>query len=316
MMKKPIVIAMALSLSACGPVTRMAFSPGPQLATVSVQASKLKRLPPPKEPVYAAVYSYQDLTGQYKPSANVQTLSRSVTQGADTMLVRALQDAGDRSWFRVVERGNLDALLKERQIVTQIRKIYLGEDKVDPEVLPPLLYAGVLFEGGVVGYDSNTRTGGAGARYLGIGGNADYRQDDVTVSLRAVSTRTGEVMANVMVQKSVVSVGVKGGAFRYIALDEILEAEAGITKNEPVTLAVQQAIEKAVYSIVMEGARVGAWSFENPAQANALYQEYTSEKAQVTLPVKVKKARPPSNNGAYKGSVPLAWSNLWANKKS
>ena len=82
------------------------------------------------------------------------------------------------------------------------------------------------------------------------------------------------------------------------------------------TLAVQQAIEKAVYAIVMEGARVGAWSFENPAQANALYQEYTSEKAQVTQRVKVKKARPPSNMGPYRGSVPLARSNLWANKKS
>ncbi len=316
MMKTSLILAMALSLSACGPVTRMAFSPGPQLATVSIQANKLKKLPGPKQPIYAAVYNYQDLTGQYKPSDKVQTLSRSVTQGADTMLVRALQDAGDRKWFRVVERGNLDALLKERQIVTQIRKIYLGEEKVDPEVLPPLLYAGVIFEGGIVGYDSNTRTGGAGARYLGIGGNADYRQDDVTVSLRAVSTRTGEVMANVMVQKSIVSIGLKGGAFRYIALDEILEAEAGITKNEPVTLAVQQAIEKAVYSIVMEGARVGAWSFENPAQANALYKEYTSEKAQVTQRVKTKRARPPSNTGPYRGSVPLARSNLWANKKS
>lgn len=316
MLNKTLIVAMALSLSACGPVSRMQFSQGPQLATVSVQASKLKRLPPPKQPIYAAVYSYQDLTGQYKPSDKVQTLSRSVTQGADTMLVRALQEAGDRSWFRVVERGNLDALLKERQIVTQIRKIYLGEEKIDPKVLPPLLYAGVIFEGGVVGYDSNTRTGGAGARYLGIGGNTDYRQDDVTVSLRAVSTRTGEVMANVMVQKSVVSVGVKGGAFRYIALDEILEIEAGITKNEPVTLAVQQAIEKAVYSIVMEGARVGAWSFANPADANPLYEQYQLEKTQVTQPVKAQKPVKPADSGAYRSNVPLARSNLWANKNS
>ena len=34
-----------------------------------------------------------------------------------------------------------------------------------------MLFAGMLFEGGIVGYDTNVETGGNGARYLGIGAN-------------------------------------------------------------------------------------------------------------------------------------------------
>ena len=161
----------------------------------------LNQLPPPQRPVAIAVYGFTDQTGQFKPSETGQTLSRAVTQGASSILVKALQDAGNRNWFTVVERERLDNLLKERQIIGEMRKRYLGEQEVDPNALPALLFAGVLLEGGIVGYDTNTVTGGAGAAFLGIGARTEYRQDTVTVYLRAVSVRTGEVLADVTAPK-------------------------------------------------------------------------------------------------------------------
>ena len=124
-----------------------------------------------------AVYGYTDQTGQFKPAENVQSLSRAVTQGATSVLIKALQDAGDGRWFTVVERERLDNLLKERRIIADMRERYLGEKKINPQALPPLLFAGVLLEGGIIGFDSNTKTGGAGARLLGIGGDVQYRED-------------------------------------------------------------------------------------------------------------------------------------------
>jgi len=181
--------------------------------------------------VAIAVYGFTDQTGQFKPSDAGQTLSRAVTQGASSMLVKALQDAGNRSWFTVVERERLDNLLRERQIIGEMRKRYLGEQDVDPNALPALLFAGVLLEGGIVGYDTNTVTGGAGAAFLGIGARTEYRQDTVTVYLRAVSVRTGEVLANITASKTIASQALGASAFKFVAFRELLEAEAGITSN-------------------------------------------------------------------------------------
>ena len=32
-----------------------------------------------------------------------------------------------------------------------------------------MLFAGMILEGGIIGYDTNVETGGTGARWLGIG---------------------------------------------------------------------------------------------------------------------------------------------------
>src|SRR3546814_6428192 len=96
-------------------------------------------------------------------------------------------------------------LLNERQIIREMRERYLGETQVNPQALPAMLFAGVLLEGGVIGYDTNTVTGGAGASFLGIGGRTEYRQDTVTVYLRAVSVRTGEVLTSVTASKTIAS---------------------------------------------------------------------------------------------------------------
>jgi curli production assembly/transport component CsgG len=234
----------------------------------------LRDLPPPSNQVVVAVYDYADQTGQFKPTEAAQTLSKAVTQGATSILIKALQDVGEGSWFTVVEREKIGNLLKERQIITQMRMAYLGEKKINPKALPPLLFAGIIFEGGIIGFDSNTQTGGVGARLLGIGGDVKYRLDTITIYLRAVSTKSGQVLASVTTHKTIASIGLQGGVFKYIALEKILEAEAGITKNEPEQLAVQQAIEKAVYSMVVEGAEKDIWSFADKREQDVLIERH------------------------------------------
>lgn len=250
----------------------------PVLTPITAPNKSLRTLPPPTERIPVAVYDFPDLTGQYKDTGNVQTLSRAVTQGGAPMLIKALQDAGERRWFTVLDRARLDNLLKERQIVTEMRRIYRNEEKINPKILPPLDFAGIIMEGGIIGYDTNTMTGGIGARYLGIGADVKYQQDTVTVTLRALSTKTGEVLSTVTVHKSIASYGLQGGVFRYITLDSILEGEAGLTQNEPKQIAVQQTIEKAVKALIIEGAELGIWRFADPAAGREVIEAYNKEK--------------------------------------
>lgn len=239
---------------------------------------QLQSLPPPAARVAIAVYGFTDQTGQFKPSDTVQTLSRAVTQGATSILVAALEDAGLRSWFTVIERERLDNVLKERQIIREMRQRYLGEDQINTHALPPLLFAGILLEGGVISFDTNTVTGGLGARYLGVGANTEYQQDTVTVYLRAVSVRTGEVLTSIVARKTIASYAIQANAFRYVGFRELLEAETGVTYNEPGQLALRQAIEKAVYALVIEGASLKLWAFREPAAALKLIDGHQREK--------------------------------------
>ncbi|NJN47170.1 MAG: curlin, partial [Candidatus Competibacteraceae bacterium] len=218
--------------------------------------NELRELPPPERKVVVAVYDYTDQTGQYKPSENITSYSRAVTQGATSILIKALQDAGRGRWFTVVERSRLNNLLKERQIIKEMRKRY-GEAE---QGLPPMLFAGLILEGGIISFDSNTKTGGVGARYLGIGAGTEYRQDTVTVYLRATSTQSGEILKSVMTRKTIASFGVSASVFKFVSFKELLEVEAGYTSNEPGQEAIKQAIEKAVYALIAEGAHSGLWA--------------------------------------------------------
>lgn len=258
-------LALMLGLAGCSYPAKL----GPQLQAAPVVAPAtqgqrdLLYLPPPPQPIPIAVYNFLDQTGQLKPS-ETQNLSRAVTQGGTSILIQALRDAGNGNWFTVVERERLDNLLRERQIIREMRRSYLGEEETPAEILPSLLFAGLILEGGIISFDSNVETGGIGARFLSIGGSTQYRTNTVTVYLRAVSVRTGEVLANVVTQQSVSSVAIQGGAFRFVKYDELLEFESGVTVNEPTQVAVQGAVEKAVYALVMEGAKDGPrqlWSF-------------------------------------------------------
>ena len=279
------ILPFLLASSGCAELSRAGFdvaTPGsgllpPRPGAVTEASIRLRDLPPPAAPVAIAVYGYGDQTGQMKPvapTATVAPLSRAVTQGATSILIKALQDAGSGGWFTVVERERLDNLLKERRIIADMRQRYLGEQIVNPEALPPLLFAGVLLDGGIIGYDSNTKTGGIGANYLGIGGDASYSEDTVTVYLRGTSVKTGQVLLSVVATKKILSYGLDGNAFRYVTFNRILQAEAGFTRNEPGSLAVEQAIEQAVLQFIIEGSARGIWAFRDKSFQSSIIEDY------------------------------------------
>ena len=227
--------------------------------TVRPTQTKLENLPPPMQKAVVAVYNFTDLTGQRKSSQKMALFSTAVTQGADNYLIDALRSAGRGNWFAVVERNNLDALTKERQLIKNTRKTYNGENG---NTLKPLLFAGILIEGGIVQYDTNVETGGNGARYLGIGSSNQWRKDEITVSLRAVLVQTGEVMINCMVSKTILSAGVSRDVLRFVELGtELVEVETGYTQNEAVGYATRSAIEEAVYTLIMKGLEKELWDF-------------------------------------------------------
>lgn len=237
----------------------------------------LNDLPLPAQPVVVGVYNFRDQTGQFKPTENGSTFSTAVTQGATAILLNALEDS---NWFVATERENLNNLLNERQIIKSTREEYAKINGTVPERLSPLLFAGILLEGGIVSYDTNIVTGGLGARYFGIGGSTEYRQDRVTIYLRAVSTSTGEILKTVYVSKTILSQSLDASFFRFVSFQRLLEAETGYTRNEPIQLAITEAIEKAVHSLILEGISDSLWfaKKEDETEVNALLTDYYEEK--------------------------------------
>ena len=211
-----------------------------------------------------AIYSFVDKTGQRKPSSKFSQLSTAVTQGSDSFVIAALRAVSGGDWFQVVERGGLDNLVKERQLIRSTRDLYDGEQEIG-NVLKPLLFAGLLIEGGIVGYDSNIQSGGVGARYFGIGTSEQYRVDQVTVSMRIISVQTGEILLSTNVTKTVASHSKGGDVFKFLDMGtKALELETGVAVNEPVNYAIRTAIEFAVLQLVHDGEKQGFWKFKIP----------------------------------------------------
>ena len=209
-------------------------------------------------PMTIAVYGFTDKTGQMKPNDRLAVFSKAVTQGSEVFLIKALQDS--KNWFKVVERVGLDNLIKERQLIRNQREVYEGKDA---RPLKPMTVAGIMIEGGIIGYDSNIRSGGNGARFLGIGGSQQYRVDEIVISLRLVSVNSGEVLISNAVSKTIYSTQHNVGVLRFVdAGTKALELENGQALNEPTTYAVRVAIEQAVYDMIIEGEKKGMWRFK------------------------------------------------------
>ncbi len=251
------ILAMTLLLVSCTSLPELS----PSSAEPVAPQRELENVPGLDGPaIVAAVYSFSDKTGQRRPSDTIAHISTAVTQGGEAFLIKALRDVGGGQWFRVVERVGLDNLIKERQLIRSTRDAFEGEAAKE---LRPMMFAGVIFEGGIIGYDTNTLTGGAGARYLGIGADTQYRQDVVTVTLRMVSVQTGEILLSTTVQKTVASTRTQAGMFKFFDVGtRAVEAEAGLSVNEPASYAVRTAIEKCVAEIIREGERKKIWKFK------------------------------------------------------
>jgi curli production assembly/transport component CsgG len=220
------------------------------------QVAKLPELDGP--PITIAVYGFLDKTGQMKSNDKLALFSKAVTQGGEVFLIKSLQDA--KNWFKVVERVGLDNLVKERQLIRNQREVYEGKDA---KPLKPMTVAGVMIEGGIIGYDSNIRSGGNGARFLGIGGSQQYRVDEIVISLRLISVSSGEILISNAVSKTIYSTQHNVGMMRFIdAGTSSLELENGAALNEPTTYAVRVAIEQAVHDMIIEGEKKGVWRYK------------------------------------------------------
>jgi len=234
---------------------------------VKIEELHSKELALVKKPIIqpiVAVYpsAFTDQTGQRKSNSEFALFSTAVTQAPYTLLIRSLKHASNGEFFRVVERVGLENLVKERQLIRSAREQFAkdGEDKN----VPPLLFAGVLLEGAVISYDSNLSTGGIGARYLGIGTSIQYREDNITVSLRMVSVATGEILIEVLSQKTIFSYGKSEDVFRFIEMGtELVEVELGNSRNESTTIALMKAIEGAVLELINIGYDRSFWKHED-----------------------------------------------------
>src|SRR5210317_285226 len=257
---------MAIALSGCAGTMNKADWTPPEVARSPIQ-NTLDTVPALDGPkITIAVYSFTDKTGQRKPNERFSQLSSAITQGSEVWVINALKNVGNESWFTVVERIGLDNLVKERQLIKSTREVYEGNEA--PK-LKPILFAGLLLEGGVVGYESNIESGGVGARYFGIGGNTEYRVDQVTIAMRIVSVQTGEVLLTTAVEKRIASYKSGADVFRFLDLGtKALELEAGSAVNEPVNYAVRTAIEAGVVDLIQQGKEKNLWKY-----AERVYKE-------------------------------------------
>ena len=220
-------------------------------------ANVLKPVIKPVVAVYPTAFT--DQTGQRKSNSEFALLSTAITQQPNALLIRALKHAGNGDFFTVVERVGLDNLTKERQLIRSAREQFASDEEKKKQ-LAPLLFAGVLIEGAVISYEANLESGGIGARYLGIGNSVQYREDNITVSLRMVSVATGEVLLEVLSQKTIFSYGKSNDVFRFIEMNtELVEIEAGNARNESSTIALMKAIEGGVLEIIKLGYKKGYW---------------------------------------------------------
>ena len=261
-MKHLLLIATLVILAGCatnGQVPKSLRIPAKLQPNPMVE--ELNELKPLNGPVMTVgLYSFTDKTGQRKPAENVANLSSAVTQGAEVWVIDALLQAGNGTWFEVVERIGMDHVIKERQLIRNTRENY-EKDNATP--LSPMKFAGILIEGGIVGYDSNVQTGGNGARLLGVGSAAEYRVDTVTVAMRLVSVSTGRVLVSVAAEKTIASYRQGADVFRFLDLGtKALEVETGYSVNEPTNYAVREAIEAAVIELIYQGANQDLWKFK------------------------------------------------------
>lgn len=256
-MKKLLLIVLCTLLAGCvGPLAikkDAELSPPPKKVV----------LPEPKNgKVVVAVYAFGDKTGQRKDSNTIAKFSTAVTQGGEAILIKSLQEAGNSKWFRIVERVGLDNLLKERQLIRSAR-----EEANDKKNISPILYAGMILEGGIVSYDTNIRTGGIGVRYLGIGPDTQYQEDVVTISIRAISTQTGEVLLTVNTQKTILSYTAGVAVFKFFDNGtKNFESEIGISQTEASIHAIKSATDRAVEELIIQGEKIGMWQFKGDKQ--------------------------------------------------
>lgn len=251
-------MALLIALTGCSTLTGVVEYTAPRSQENPLQ-SVLDEVPAlGGEKITVAVYNFKDYTGQRKAVASGSSLSSAVSQGSQVWVIKALQDVGHGTWFQVVERGALDSVVKERQLIRNTRELH-----GDKDVLEPMLFAGIIIEGGIVGYDSDVMSGGTGARMLGLGMQEEFRIDCITVAMRVISVQTGEVLLSVATEKTIASSRTGTSVFKFLDMGtKALEIESGKGFNEPINYATRAAIEQGIIEVIYQGANKGLWGFK------------------------------------------------------
>jgi curli production assembly/transport component CsgG len=268
-----LMMAVLMLAAGCASTQLPAEAESNAVKTPSTKVTRdLLDLPRPKGKVAVAVYAFRDQTGQYKPAPD-SSFSTSVTQGAASLLVKALKDSG---WFAPVEREGLQNLLTERKIVRALE--VPPEKNSTPIQIPQIVPASIIIEGGVIAYESNVRTGGVGVNVLGIGLSTQYRVDQVTINLRSVDIRTGNVLSSVLTSKTIYSYEVRPSVYKFVNFKDLVQFEAGMTRNEPGQLCVREAIESAVVHLIVQGLQDHMWELSDKNDwYNKVIQEYARD---------------------------------------
>ncbi|MFT5294030.1 MAG: curli production assembly/transport component CsgG [Colwellia sp.] len=256
-------ILAVFSLQGCSSLNPFPVEQQATLGDVASTHDELMNLPKPMGAIPVAVYSFRDQTGQYKPSDFTSSFSTAVTQGATSILMQALDDS---AWFIPVEREGLQNILTERKIIRASNEAISKKNKNANIVdLQPLTTSKIILEGGIISYDSNIKTGGIGLGYYGISASEEYREDQISIYLRAIDVRSGQVLMSVNTTKKVLSQEMRAGLFRFVSFKELLEAEIGFTSNEPMHMCVLQAIEKSVAELIRKGIKKNIWREAEPS---------------------------------------------------
>lgn len=238
-----IVLALSLSTAALGGCADYASWPrGGMTEPLFTGAAKahdaLRAAPHPRQRVMTAVNSIQDQTGKlsfglFGPDAGM-------------MLAQALQNAGGGAWFAVVDRDSLDELAASHRFA-------LDQPRRRPRA--------VRVDCTITSVDSALERGGDGAALLGASANSPYWRISVTMDLRASSVFPGPVPVQVSVREELYAAPLRDGGVKYASLGAQLPARTGFSAESPPELAVREAMEKAVYRLVLRATARKLWAF-------------------------------------------------------
>ena len=182
--------------------------------------------------------------------------------------MNALKTAGSGALFNVVERTNVDSLLRERRLIQDTYEV-LKRNPADK--IKPLELAEYLVTGGIISFDAPIVAGSVSAAYAGVGGGISQNRNLVTINLRLVRVKDGAVLESIDVSRQILSAAGGVNVSRPGLLGRVLDAEATLTVAEATQIAVREAIEAGVHEMIRKGVARGLWSVEpRPAAARAV----------------------------------------------
>jgi curli production assembly/transport component CsgG len=86
------------------------------------------------------------------------------------------------------------------------------------------------------------------------------------------------VLNSISTTKAIYSYEVRPTVFKFVNFKDLVQFEAGMTRNEPAQLCVREAIEAAVMHLVAQGIQDGQWFLKDEQdRTSALIRDYGRE---------------------------------------